>query len=244
MRFGEALRLRARAHVPGHLREQHADAAAVEIRHHLFEARQAARHVAQQVVVVAVVDPDVGIDRPEQHAVDSAVTFIEIVEKAVHGVAPRHGVVEIAVFDHRLRLHEAALGPFQLGPLVGRAAQAGAHAPLLPPVLNLLQPLRGVGLRGRARQLLALRWILRILRRQQRRGGNQKDKRSHICSRAYSSKISFTRSSHRSISVSNSSVSAASWCRRFFDSPGSSARFERNSASSPVSGLLPSGVPS
>ena len=65
--------LRPRAHVPGHDREEHADAAAVEVGDHLPQARQPAGHVVQQVVLVAVVDADVRIDRPDQHGIDAAV---------------------------------------------------------------------------------------------------------------------------------------------------------------------------
>ena len=153
---------------PRACRKEHADATAVKIGDHLSEASEPAGHVAQEVELVAIVDADVGIDGPEQHAIDAAVAMVEIGEEAVDGVAAGLGVVEVAVFHHGLRLDEAALGPLQFGALVEFAVQAGADTTLLTVLLQLLQPLGGVGLRGRAGKLLALRRVLGVLGQQER----------------------------------------------------------------------------
>ncbi len=166
-RLRHAERLGPRARFPRHGGKKHAHAVAMEVRDHVFERRESSRHVSQHVELVAVVDADVGIDRPQQHAVDPAVALLEVFEKAVHGVAPGGRIVEIAVLDHRLRLDEAALRPLQLGPFVDVAAQAGADAALGAILPHLLQPFGGVGFGGRPGELLPLRRVLGVLSQKQ-----------------------------------------------------------------------------
>ena len=82
-----------RADVPGHHRKEHPHAVAVEIVDHFLHAVQSARHVVEQVVLVAVIDADVRIDRPDQHRIDPAVTCFQIVEIAINRVLAQPGVV-------------------------------------------------------------------------------------------------------------------------------------------------------
>ena len=79
----------------------------MEVGDHLFQAGGPARHITQQVILVAVVDSDVGIGVPDQDGVDSAVALPKVVKVTVHGVSARRRVVEVAVLDHHLRLDEA-----------------------------------------------------------------------------------------------------------------------------------------
>ena len=109
-------------------------AAAVKIVDHLLQAGDAAGHVARQIVLVAIVDADVRIDGPDQHAVDAAVALFQIVEIAVDRVLAGDRIVEVAILDHHLRLHEVALRPLQLGAIVLGVVVADADQLLVPPV--------------------------------------------------------------------------------------------------------------
>ena len=66
----------SRALIPYHHRKKHAHSATVEIRDHLPHARDATGHVAQQVVLIAVVDAHVWIRLPNQHAVNASVAAL------------------------------------------------------------------------------------------------------------------------------------------------------------------------
>ena len=102
-----------RAFVPHHHGEEHAHAAAMEIRDHLAHAFDAAGHGLDHLELIAVVDAHVGIGGPDQHGIDAAIALFEIVEIAVDRVVAGDGVVEIAVLHHHLRLDEAGLGPLE-----------------------------------------------------------------------------------------------------------------------------------
>ena len=129
-----------RADVPRHDGKQHPHAAAMEVGHHLFDAGQPAGHVAEQVVLVAIVDADVRIDRPDQHRVDPAVASRQIVEVAVHRVLTELGIIEVPLFDHHLRLDEVALRPPQFRPLIFGAVVLDAFAFGVAPTGHFAQP--------------------------------------------------------------------------------------------------------
>ena len=133
---GPGLVGRAGALVPHHHGEEDADAAAVEVGDHLANAFDAAGHGLDHLQLVAVVDAHVWIGGPDEHGVDAAVAFFEIVEIAVDGVAAGDGVIEVAVLDHHLRLDEAGLGPLERGQFVARWVEGGADAALGAPVLR------------------------------------------------------------------------------------------------------------
>src|SRR5258708_33115197 len=88
--------------VPGCRGDEDPDATAVEIRHDLLQAGEAAGQVAGEVSLVAVINADVGINIPDQHAVDAAVAAHEVVEVFVDGVFPGDWGVEIPGPDHNL----------------------------------------------------------------------------------------------------------------------------------------------
>src|SRR5690348_13630523 len=54
----------ARALIPHHHREEHANAPAMEICNHLLDSRNASLHEANHVVLIAIVYSHVGISRP------------------------------------------------------------------------------------------------------------------------------------------------------------------------------------
>ena len=138
---GAFLRCRgAGALIPEHDGEENADVVLVEVVDQLADACDAAGKIVDEVVLVAVVDADVGIGGPEEDAVDAAVALVEIVEVAVDGVAPGGGIVEEAVVDHHLRLNEAALCPLELRPGVLAGIEADADAALHAPVLHVFEP--------------------------------------------------------------------------------------------------------
>ena len=91
--FGDRMRPRhsriARSLVPHHHRKQHAHAAAMEVRDHLPHARDAARHAANHVVLIAIVDAHVGIGGPDQYGVDAAIALFQIIQIAVDRIFAR-----------------------------------------------------------------------------------------------------------------------------------------------------------
>src|SRR5207248_6379480 len=99
--------------IPRHDREEYLDAPTMKIRHHLPDTGQSSWQGVHHVVLVAPVDADIAIHRPNQHAVDSAVTLFHIIEVTVYRVFARNRIVEIAVLDHHLRLDETTLGPLE-----------------------------------------------------------------------------------------------------------------------------------
>ena len=152
----------------------------MEIFNHLPEPCRAARHVHQQVVLVAVVNADVRVGVPDENGINSPVALFEIVEVAVHGEAACHWVVESAILDHHLRLDEARLSPLELGAVIFNAVVAHADQMFEAPMLEVGQPfaadrfaragLSGLGAAvlafvgiGRAGNLLALRRKFRVL---------------------------------------------------------------------------------
>ena len=90
----------------------------MEVRNHLLHAGDAARHAANQVVLIAIVDSHVWICRPDQDGIDSAVPLFEIVEVTIDGVLAGDRIVEVAILNHHLRLHETGLRPLQCGQIV------------------------------------------------------------------------------------------------------------------------------
>src|SRR5579859_7094380 len=112
----------------------------MEVRNHLAHARNASRHRPDQVVLVAVIDPHIGIGRPDQNRVNSAVSFFQIVEIAIDGVAVRYRIVEIAVLYHHLWLEETGLGPLKCRHIVAGTLVADANASFIAPVTDVGQP--------------------------------------------------------------------------------------------------------
>ncbi len=120
--------------------------------------------IAQQVELVAVVDADVRVDGPEQDAVDAAVALLQVVEVAVHGVAARDGIVEVAVLHHHLRLDEAALRPLEFGAGIDLAGESGADTSFGAIARDLGEPLGGGIFGGWPGDLLAVGRIFGVLR--------------------------------------------------------------------------------
>ena len=112
----------------------------VEVVDHLLERGDTAREGADEIVLAAAVDADVGIALPDEDTVDAAVAFGYIFEIAVDGVLARDLVIEEAVFGHHLRLHEAGLGPLKFGALVFGGVVAGADAVFVAPVEDFPTP--------------------------------------------------------------------------------------------------------
>jgi hypothetical protein len=135
----------------------------MKVRDHLPESRNTARHIAREVVLIAIIDTDVRINRPDQDAVDAAIAFFKIFEVVVNGVFARHRIVKETILDHHLRLEEIALRPRELGPRILLAAIAGTNQPLIAPVADVAQPIGKFGWRGRPGNLVALGRITSIL---------------------------------------------------------------------------------
>ena len=84
--------------------------------------------------------PMFGIDGPEQDGVDPAVALVDVVEVAIDGVFAGDRVVEVAIFDHRLRLDVGRLRPFQLGAAILGIVVFDALAGIVPPGVHFLEP--------------------------------------------------------------------------------------------------------
>ena len=120
-------------------------------------------HVVEQVELVAVVDANVRINRPDEHRIDAAVALVEIVQIAVDGVARANRIVEVAVLDHHLRLDKTALRPLQFRAIVFGAVVADAGEALGPPLFDVGQPGREIGRVRGAGDLVALRGVAAVL---------------------------------------------------------------------------------
>ncbi len=133
-----------RAVVPHHEGKQHAHASGVEVGDHAPDPLEPAGHAEQHVDLIASVDAHIGVGWPNQHGIDAAISLLEVVQEAVDRVAPRRGVVEIAVLHHYLRLYVRALCPFQAGVVVAGDVQPHANATLGAPRPDIGEP-RAVG---------------------------------------------------------------------------------------------------
>src|SRR5213594_1960868 len=108
----------SRACVPRNEREENLDSVAVKLLNHLTNRGNAAREIAQQIELIAVVNAEVGIEVPNQDGIDRTNATFRVVQKTVHRVYACFGVVKRAIPDERLDLGENLLGPGQLWPLV------------------------------------------------------------------------------------------------------------------------------
>ena len=76
----------AGALVPDHEREQDAHTPAVEVGDHLTDPGYATGKVAEEIVLVAIIDTEVGIGVPDKNAVDAAIALLDVVEVAIDRV--------------------------------------------------------------------------------------------------------------------------------------------------------------
>src|SRR5947209_9691563 len=108
----------SRSCVPRNEREENLDSVAVKLLNHLMNRGNAAREIAQQIELIAVVNAEVGIDVPNQDGIDRTNATFRVVQKTVHRVFACFGVVKRAIPDERLDLGENLLGPGEFRPLV------------------------------------------------------------------------------------------------------------------------------
>src|SRR5438309_9936465 len=69
-----------------------------------------------------------------RYCIDPTVALFKVIEITVNCVLARNGVIEVAILDHHLRLHETGLGPLQHGKIVARSVIANTDSPLVSPV--------------------------------------------------------------------------------------------------------------
>src|SRR5579872_7433687 len=91
-------------------------------------------------MLVAVVDPHVGISWPDQHRIDAAEALLQVIEIAVDSVFACDRIVEVAILDHHLRLNEARLGPLQRWHVVARTTVSDPDEPLITPMCDISKP--------------------------------------------------------------------------------------------------------
>ncbi len=91
-------------------------------------------------MLVPVVGSHVRISGPDQHGIDPAVSFLQIIEVPIHGIATGNRIVKIPILHHHLRLEETRLRPLEYGQVVARAVIADADATFVTPVTDVGQP--------------------------------------------------------------------------------------------------------
>ena len=106
----------------------------MEVIHHFAHTWNAARHGADQVVLVAIIDAHIRIGRPDKNCIDAAKSLLEIIEVAVNRVFAGNRIIEISLLDHHLRLDKGRLRPFESRQLISLRAIANADLPLCTPM--------------------------------------------------------------------------------------------------------------
>ena len=81
----------------------------MKVGHYLLQPLNTAGQIKRQFGLVTVVNSDIGVHVPDQHTVQASKASLQIIEIPVHRVATFYGVIEVAVFDHHLRVHKIAL---------------------------------------------------------------------------------------------------------------------------------------
>src|SRR5207245_8836548 len=92
----------SRACVPRNEREENLDSVAVKLLNHLTNRANAAREIAQQIELIAIINAEVVIDVPNQDGIDRTNAVFRFVQKTVHRVFDRLGVIKGAVTDEQL----------------------------------------------------------------------------------------------------------------------------------------------
>ena len=152
------VRLAPRADVPRVVVDEHADAALVEGGDELADPG----HVAVEVELVPLVDPDQRVGVPEDDAVVAAELLDALVEEPVGREASRRVVVERLVPQPRERDREAAARPGELRPLVRRSVVADPLDRVRAPARQRRSPGRPVGgVVGRSEDLRAVELVER-----------------------------------------------------------------------------------
>ena len=108
------VRLAPGADVPRVVVHEHAHAAVVGAPYQVAQPRQAARHVAVQVELVAAVDPQARIGLPQQHEVVAAELALAIVQDLLDPIAAGNAVVERGVVHEQERFQAGAAVPGQV----------------------------------------------------------------------------------------------------------------------------------
>src|SRR5947199_6256659 len=99
----------SRACVPRNEWEENLDSVAVKLLNNLTNRGNAAREIAQQIELIAIINAEVGIDVPNQDGIDRTNATFRVVKKTVHRVFACLGVVKRAISDARLDCVEKLL---------------------------------------------------------------------------------------------------------------------------------------
>ena len=152
----------------------------MKISDHLLDSRNPAWHRTKQIILVAIVNSDVGIYGPDQYGIDAAVARLQIIQIFVDRIFSRHRIVEVPIFHHCLRLNKTGLRPLQFLAVILPPGIAGPEPCISPPPSDVVEPelivVRGAGLGWserranrietfRSRNLIAVRSVVSVLRR-------------------------------------------------------------------------------
>ena len=139
-RFRGRSGLFVRSGIPGEHREKNSDVATMKIRDKFFQRGQAARKIAQKIELIAIIQPDVGVDVPEQNSINRAEAAFGFREEFFGRVLASFRVVDRAVPHKKLDLGEDALGPCKTRICVVGFVHAQLRPALLAPRLHARQP--------------------------------------------------------------------------------------------------------
>jgi len=126
--------------VPGFGRQEYTHTTAMKIGNRSAQAVKAPRQIMREIGLIAIIDTDVRIDVPDQHAIDATKARFQIIEVAINGVLACRRIVKETIFDHHLRMHEITLCPSQFRAAVVDVVIADACQVFAPPVFKFLNP--------------------------------------------------------------------------------------------------------
>ena len=112
----------------------------MELLNDLAKRRDAARQVAQEIELIAIVHPEIGIDVPDEDRIYGADAALRLSQESVNRVFAFLRIVKAAVPNEQLHLREDMLSPLQLWAIELRAVVAKANVAVVSPCLEPLQP--------------------------------------------------------------------------------------------------------
>src|SRR6185312_1577811 len=132
--------------IPDHNREEYTQVLLMELSDHLFHTIVTTGHACEIIQLIAVIDPDVGISRPDEYGIKPAVTFAYIVQEAVNRILFFLWIIEISVVRHYLCIGIYISCPRERLQVVESCAEGKCIAEFCPPAVHTVKP--GLMIRG------------------------------------------------------------------------------------------------
>src|SRR5580698_1968146 len=126
--------------VPQNNWKYHLDAATMKVSDHLLNFDNTSRHITKQVILITIVDSDIGIYRPDQYGINTAVALLEIIQIFIYRIFSGDRIVKVTIFDHHLRLDKTGLRPLQFLTFVFLPEIARPKPCIIPPASDVVEP--------------------------------------------------------------------------------------------------------